>query len=408
MLKEGWDVRNVTTIVGLRAYAAQANILPEQTLGRGLRRMYPETEATEYVSVIGTDPFMDFVESIQNEGVELRYKPMGSGTDPKAPIIIEIDNENIKKDINKLDIEIPVLSPRIYREYKRLEELNPSTFTNIKVEYRIFSEEEKREIVFRDITTGEINHTTILDTDAVTDYRSVIGYFSKIIMNEIHLVSGYDVLYGKVKEFVTQYLFNNKVDINDANTIRNLSELEASKTIVETFKKKINELTVQDKGSAEIRNYIKLRQTRPFVVKDQGFLLPKKSVFNKIIGDSHLELLFASFLENCPDVISYAKNFYAVHFNIDYVNADGNISNYYPDFIVKTDDKSIYIVETKGLEDLDVPLKMDRLKKWCADINKYQNKIKFDYVFVEEDEFIKFKPDSFSRLVVNFRKYRDN
>jgi len=28
-------VRNVTTIVGLRAYVAQSNILPEQTLGRG-------------------------------------------------------------------------------------------------------------------------------------------------------------------------------------------------------------------------------------------------------------------------------------------------------------------------------------------------------------------------------------
>jgi type III restriction enzyme len=37
VLKEGWDVRNVTTIVGLRAYTAPANILPEQTLGRGLR-----------------------------------------------------------------------------------------------------------------------------------------------------------------------------------------------------------------------------------------------------------------------------------------------------------------------------------------------------------------------------------
>ena len=40
MLKEGWDVRNVTTIVGLRPYSAKSNILPEQTLGRGLRRMY--------------------------------------------------------------------------------------------------------------------------------------------------------------------------------------------------------------------------------------------------------------------------------------------------------------------------------------------------------------------------------
>src|SRR6185312_16366583 len=55
MLKEGWDVRNVTVIVGLRAYAAKSNILPEQTLGRGLRKMYGGAiggDVEEYVSVI--------------------------------------------------------------------------------------------------------------------------------------------------------------------------------------------------------------------------------------------------------------------------------------------------------------------------------------------------------------------
>jgi type III restriction enzyme len=407
VLKEGWDVRNVTTIVGLRAYAAQSNILPEQTLGRGLRRMYPGSDTTEYVSVVGTNAFMDFVESIQSEGVELERKPMGTGTDPKAPIIIEIDNENTKKDVDKLDIEIPVLSPRIYREYKRLEELNPANFNTSKVPYKQFSEEEMREIIFKDITTGEINHTTLLDSSAVTDFRSVIGYFTQVIMKDLRLVSGYDVLYGKVKEFVSSYLFSQQVEIDDLNTLRNLSELEATKTIIETFKKKINELTVQDKGSAEIRDHIKLKQTRPFVVKDQGFLIPQKSIFNKIIGDSHLELLFASFLEKCTDVISYAKNYMAVHFNIDYVNADGNISNYYPDFIVKTDEKHIFIIETKGLEDLDVPLKTVRLKKWCDDINKAQKKISFDFVFVDEEEFNKYKPDSFESLVRNFKKYKD-
>ena len=71
MLKEGWDVQNVTTIVGLRAYTATSNILPEQTLGRGLRRMFfGREDVEEYVSVIGTPAFMDFVESIKAEGVE--------------------------------------------------------------------------------------------------------------------------------------------------------------------------------------------------------------------------------------------------------------------------------------------------------------------------------------------------
>ncbi|MGQ0779468.1 MAG: hypothetical protein ACT4NY_34465 [Pseudonocardiales bacterium] len=41
MLREGWDVRNVSVIVPLRPYTAEAKILPEQTLGRGLRRMTP-------------------------------------------------------------------------------------------------------------------------------------------------------------------------------------------------------------------------------------------------------------------------------------------------------------------------------------------------------------------------------
>jgi len=332
---------------------------------------------------------------------------MGQGTDAKAPIIIEIDAENTKKDVEKLDIEIPVLSARVYREYKNIEELSPATFGTKKVAYKTFSEEEKREIVFKDITTGEINHTTVLDASAVTDYRSVIGYFSQTIMKELRLVSGYDVLHGKVKDFIVNYLFDTAIEIDDLNTLRNLSELEASKTIIETFKKKINELTVLDKGSAEIRDYIKLRQTRPFVVKEQGFLIPQKSVFNKVIGDSHLELLFAAFLEGCPDIVSYAKNYYAVHFNIDYVKADGNISNYYPDFIVKISDAEICIVETKGLEDLDVPLKMQRLKKWCDDINAAQNKTHFDFVFVDEEDFEKYKPDSFTKLVSNFRKYKD-
>jgi type III restriction enzyme len=311
MLKEGWDVRNVTTIVGLRAYSAKSNILPEQTLGRGLRKMYPGG-LEEYVSVVGTDAFMDFVESIQAEGVELERTAMGEGAKPKTPLVVEIDKENEKKDIEALDIEIPVLTPRIYREYKNLADLDANALAHQRVPYKQFSEEEQREIVFKDITTGEVAHTTILDTAGVADYRSVIGYFAQTIMKELRLVGGYDVLYGKIKAFVRDELFDRTIDLEHPNTLRNLSEVAATKTLIETFKKAINALTVRDKGDAEIRDTIKLRRTRPFVVKDQGYVVPNKSVFNRVIGDSHLELQFAGFLEHCPDVVSYAKNYLAV------------------------------------------------------------------------------------------------
>lgn len=404
VLKEGWDVRNVTTIVGLRAYSSQAKILPEQTLGRGLRKMYPDVE--EYVSVVGTNAFMDFVESIQAEGVVLERKPMGEGTQPKTPLVVEIDKENEKKDIDALDIEIPVLTPRVYREYKNLAALDVGVLGNKRVAYRQFSEEEQREIVFKDSITGEVNHSIILDTGGVADYSSVIGYFAQTVMKDLRLVSGYDVLYGKVKTFVQEHLFDRAVDLESPNTLRNLSELAATKTLIETFKKAINALTVQDKGDAEIRDSIKLRQTRPFVAKDQGYLIPKKSVFNRIIGDSPLELRFARFLEDCDDVVSYAKNYLAVHFKLDYVNADGDISNYYPDFLIKLPDKRVVIAETKGQEDLDVPLKIQRLRQWCEDINRVQADVEYDFVYVDEESFEKYKPTSFRQLVDGFREYK--
>ncbi len=405
MLKEGWDVRNVTTIVGLRAYSAQSNILPEQTLGRGLRKMYPgNTE--EYVSVVGTDAFMEFVESIQAEGVELERNAMGEGTRAKTPLIVEVDNENTHKDIGTLDIEIPVLTPRVYREYKNLADLDAVRFSFRTVAYQEFTEEEQREIVFKDITTGEVSHTTVLDSAGIADYRSVIGYFAQTIMKELRLVSGYDVLYGKVKRFVADCLFGQTVDLESPNTMRNLSELVATKTIIETFKQAINELTVRAKGDAEIRDTIKLRKTRPFVVNDQPYMIPKKSVFNKVIGNSRFELEFANFLESCPDVVSYAKNYLAVHFKLDYVNAQGDISNYYPDFIVRLQDARVVIVETKGQEDLDVPLKMERLKQWCEDVNRVQQNVVYDFAFVDDDGFEKYAPKSFRDILDGFTKYK--
>ncbi len=405
VLKEGWDVRNVTTIVGLRPYSAKSNILPEQTLGRGLRKMY-SGDTEEIVSVVGTNAFMDFVESIKSEGVVLERKPMGEGTSPKTPLVIEVDNENPKKNIDELDIEIPVMTPRIYREYKNIFDLDMESIEYAKIAYLKFSEEEQREIVFKDITTGEVTHTTVLDTTGIIDYHSVIGYFTQTIMKDLRLISGYDVLYGKVKTFIQKDLFNQPVVLEDPNTLRNLSELAATKTLVETFKKAINALTIQDKGNAEIRDSIKLRQTRPFIAKEQAYLIPNKSVFSRIIGDSQFELLFAEFLENCSDVISYAKNYFAVHFKLDYVNADGNISEYYPDFFVKRSDKQIYIVETKGQEELDVPLKLQRLKQWCEDINQVQSIVTFDFVYVDMESFEKYNPKSFSQLVAGFREYK--
>jgi len=96
-----------------------------------------------------------------------------------------------------------------------------------------------------------------------------------------------------------------------------------------------------------------------------------------------------------------------VHFKLDYVNSDGGISNYYPDFPVKLMDGRIVVVETKGQEDLDVPLKIQRIRQWCEDINGMQSDVTYDFVYVDEEGFKKYEPKSFADLLASFREYKD-
>lgn len=408
MLKEGWDVKNVTTIVGLRPYAADSKILPEQTLGRGLRRMFfGRNDVEEYVSVIGTPAFMDFVESIKGEGVILEKKTMGTGAKPISPMVIEVDKDNPKKDIEKLDIEIPVMSPRIQREYKNLASLDVSKFGNKKVKVKTFSEEEKREIVFKDVVGEKTHHTTVLSGDIEPDYQSVIGFFAQAIMRELRLFGCYDILFGKVRDFVQGHMFDQPVDLLDLNLLRNLSEVEYIRLIKDSFKKAINDLTVEDKGDTEIKNYIKISEARPFVVNDKSYLIPKKSVFNKIVGDSDFELVFSDFLENCDDVMSFAKNFQnkeASALRIEYKNSEGFIATYYPDFFVKKDEKTVYIVETKGREEENDNLKFERLQKWCEDVNNRQNRVVYKALYIQQEKWEKDRFKNFDEAVRVFEK----
>jgi type III restriction enzyme len=61
-------------------------------------------------------------------------------------------------------------------------------------------------------------------------------------------------------------------------------------------------------------------------------------------------------------------------------------------------------VETKGLEDLDVPQKMVRLRQWCEDINGAQSDVVFDYVFVDQESFEGYRPESFRQVLQAFRE----
>ena len=81
MLTEGWDANNVTHILGLRAFGSQ--LLCEQVVGRGLRRMSYERDAEgmlapEYVDVYGI-PFSLIPFKGKGAGAPPDDTPAGAG-----------------------------------------------------------------------------------------------------------------------------------------------------------------------------------------------------------------------------------------------------------------------------------------------------------------------------------------
>jgi type III restriction enzyme len=402
MLREGWDVQNVVTMVGLRPYSADSKILPEQTLGRGLRRMFRGDDSIrEHVSVVGTPAFLEFVEQIQLEGVDLDYAPMGAGAVYRGPLVVEVDRGNKDKPLAKLDIDLPMLSRRLSRDAKNLNDLEVSNFKFKSVPLKSFSSEEIRQISFTDIDSGEIVWRTNLNSQVIPTSQAVISFLVNSISTHLRLVGGKEILFGKVKEFISERLFGQRVDLSEPNVLRNLSELEARKTLLDQFTAAINDLTISDKGTTRVISSIKISEAKPSVVKNQEYLTSSKTVFNRIIGDSKLELEFAKYLDKSVDVESFAKNILSINFKIEYVNARGEIANYYPDFIVKVSSSKIYIVETKGLEDLDTARKWQRLVRWCEDASETDlNERKFIPLYVTQENF-----QQYSTSAENFTQF---
>jgi hypothetical protein len=201
---------------------------------------------------------------------------------------------------------------------------------------------------------------------------------------------------------------DSKTDLGEI--VREISEPDAGKILYDSFKTAINALTIEEAGTTRIEDRIRLREMRPFRTEHRPYLEAGKSIFTKIVGEPHsggFELSFAAFLEAAGDVAAFAKNYLPVGFKLDYVKANGDLANYTPDFIVRTTDGLVWIVETKGRAELDLPQKMARLKQWCADATAAEeNGQRYDFVFVDQTGFEKHGPKTFASLTACFTEYR--
>lgn len=46
------------------------------------------------------------------------------------------------------------------------------------------------------------------------------------------------------------------------------------------------------------------------------------------------------------------------------------------------------------------------MRQWCEDINRVQSDVKYDFVYVDQENFEKYKPGSFQALIDGFKEYK--
>lgn len=403
MLREGWDVQNVTTIVGLRSYTSKAEILPEQALGRGLRRMYGgQKDVVEKVSVIGTKAFMEFIQRIQLEGVSLEEGKMGPGRPTHSAITICVDKSKSIEVLKELDIELPIFGAHYERRHDPFEGVD---FSNLPIENPklplLDTNAGDRDIRFERMLDGGDSHVTVISA-GTGSFDAAINFITLSLIRQLRLSkTPYAArLFPLVQSAAIHQLFGQTIDPDDPAILVALRD--SSPKLERAFHDAIQPSMhkPREQNSAPT-HYIKLSEMPAFSHSPVvGYEHPIKSIQNRIIEENGttLEPDFAHWLDSCSDVRSFGKNYRSVGFYLDYLNEEGKASTYYPDFFVSMVNNEVWIIETKGLVDVNVQPKLSRLIAYCKQASEATN-VAFRCGLVREELFRSRDYKSFGNLI---------
>jgi type III restriction enzyme len=398
MLREGWDVQNVTVVVGLRPYTAKANILPEQTIGRGLRLMFRAmgTGYVERVDVIGNSAFIRFVEQLERDE-DVQLETFQVGKDRLEIVTIMPNPAKLDKDIS-----IPVLSPMLTRKKSLADEIAALDVAALDCPKLPRKEGDRDAQSFRyegyDILTLQKLIEREYTIPEPQTAQEVISYYAKRIAQEVKLPSQFAALVPKVREFLETKAFGERVDLDDSTMLKAISSNVAQYVTVQTFVKALRAVVVQELEPQLLSAGRKLSETTPFPYS-RPTLKARKTVFNRVPCANEFERSFAKFLEDAPDVMAFAKLPEPFGFSIEYTDSVGNLRYYEPDFVAVLSDGAHYLIETKGREDVDVAHKDRAAQLWCENATRLTG-TSWGYLKVLQGDFEKLRPTDFSDVLI--------
>jgi len=398
MLREGWDVQNVTVVVGLRPYTSKANILPEQTIGRGLRLMFRgETVGyQERVDVIGNRAFISFVEELEKLE-DMKLETFEVGKDKLKIVMIAPEEKKVAHDIG-----LPLLTPILVRKKSLAQEIADLEVGKLPAPVLPLRKGDDAEKSFtyegHDILTLQKLFEREYAIPEPQTGQEVIGYYARLIAQEVRLPSQFAALYPKVREYFEHKAFGKTVNLDDPTIIKAMSTNVAQYVCVQTFKKELLSKTIAEQqpkleeADRRLSALVAFPWSRPV---HEG----RKTIFNLVPCDNEFEKEFAKFLDQAEDVRSFAKLPASFGFAIEYTDGNYNLRYYYPDFVAVDADGTHWLIETKGMESEETAYKDQAAAHWCENATALTRK-SWRYKKVSQQKFKELQPSSLADLGV--------
>lgn len=371
MLSEGWDAKNVTHIMGLRAFTSQ--LLCEQVIGRGLRRVSYDTEKVvcpdgierdlfvpEYVNVFGV-PLSIFQDTDESD--------TGGRQPPKPSTQIESLKERSELEIswpNVLRVDVTV-QPKLVVDWSQCNslKLNPA-------EIRITAD-----LAPALGGAADLSKAVSIDLEKLPEeFRLQRLLFVAARKAFANLLPGFtgsrEILIQQLIGLVEEFFNSEKLEIpslfhQDPLRKRILIALSIDRVVahVVTHVQQQNFERLEPVFDSEFPiGSTRLMRTW---YSTKPCLETVKSQISHVVADSTWEAYTANVLEQRQEVLSYAKNDH-LGFNIYYLWR-GSKRKFVPDFLIKLANGKQLVLEIKGEDSEQNQAKRMALDSWVKAVN---------------------------------------
>jgi type III restriction enzyme len=347
MLSEGWDARNVTQILGLRAFNSQ--LLCEQVVGRGLRRSdYTDLTRPEYVDVYGV-PFQ-----------LLPFAKASGGTVIEPPQTTYVhtlrDRAERRLEFPRVNQIVPDVGDTLRIAWDELTPVRVSAENDPTATYVQFDLGGKG-------LGGETQDRAL----AYRRYRRQSFHFR--VAAELVNGLGKPWLFPQAVKLVTEAFERGKVVFDPGVEEAELCNMRYASLLRDRLADALRpDLEGDGRLIPVLDRYEPVGSTDRIAFSTAKPCEPTtKSHISHVVADSALEVGIARELERDARVAAYAKND-RLFLEIPYRYL-GKTLRYRPDFIVKLANGRMLLIEGKGRKDEKDDAKETAAKRWVAAVN---------------------------------------